>query len=134
MEHAVNSIPIGFLNHQAGGLNPKLRILTPNSLKLITTSDRAPAGLFEIPLGPIDIMDSIKVKYEAWYLIWSDEYIPLIMERQKWYLSQENLLPGDIIYFKLTESKMSADWRIGKVEEVMPGQDGYVSNCQLQGC
>ena len=131
IEHSENSIPIGFLNHQSGGQNPKLRILTPNSLKLITTSDRAPAGLFEIPHGPADIMDNIKLKYETWYRVWSDEYLPLIMERQKWHFSQENLKPEDIVYFKLTESKMSADWRFGKVEEVKVGQDGLVREVNI---
>ena len=131
IEHSVNSIPIGFLNHQSGGQNQKLRILTPNSLKLITTSDRAPAGLFEIPHGPADIMENIKLKYEAWYRIWNDEYLPLIMERQKWHFSEENLKPEDVVYFKLTESKMSADWRIGKVEEVKVGQDGLVREVNI---
>ena len=131
IEHSVNSIPIGFLNHQSGGQNPKLRILTPNSLKLITTSDRAPAGLFEIPHGPADIMDNIKLKYETWYRVWSDEYLPLIMDRQKWHFSQENLKPEDVVYFKLTESKMSADWRFGKVEEVKVGQDGLVREVNI---
>ena len=48
------------------------------------------------------------------------------MQRKKWHFTQENLLPGDIVYFKLTESKMSANWKIGKVEDVKVGNDGYV--------
>ena len=126
IEHKVNSIPIGFLQHQAGGQNNLLRVLTPNSLKLITTSDRAPAGLFDIPDTPNDLMDKIKEKYEAWYNIWNTEYLPLVMNRQKWHFKQENFKPGDIIYFKITESKMHADWKMGKVEEVKVGQDGFV--------
>ena len=126
LEHTVNSIPIGFLHHQAGGINNKLRVLTPNSLKLITTSDRAPIGMFDIPNSPTQIMDNIRMKYEAWYRVWNEEYLPLIMERQKWHFSRDNFHPGDIIYFKITESKMSAVWKLGKVVEVKVGQDGYV--------
>ena len=91
LEHTVNSIPIGFLHHQSGGLNKKLRILTPNSLKLVTTSDRAPAGVFDIPTSPTDIMDNISMKYEAWYRVWNEEYLPLIMERQKFALCSRKL-------------------------------------------
>ena len=56
IERTVNSIPIGYLYHQAGGNNALLRILTPNNLRLITTGDRAPAGVFTIPDEAQDIM------------------------------------------------------------------------------
>ena len=131
MERTVNSVPIGFLHHQSGGLNPLLRILTPNSLRLISTSERAPAGLFNIPDSASSIMDNIQQKYEAWYHVWNEQYLPLIMNRQKWHFRKENLCPGDIVYFKLTESKMSACWRIGKVEEVKIGKDGYVRQATI---
>ena len=35
IERTVNDIPIGYLRHQSGGMNPLLRILSPNNLKLI---------------------------------------------------------------------------------------------------
>ena len=131
IERTVNSIPIGFYHHQSGGQNPLLRVLTPNSLKLVTTSDRAPVGLFNIPNGPTDIMENIQQKYESWYHVWNEQYLPLIMDRQKWHFRKENLQPNDIVYFKLTESKMSANWLIGKVEEVIIGRDGFVREATI---
>ena len=126
VERTVNSVPIGFLHHQSGGQNPLLRILTPNSLRLISTSDRSPANLFNIPDSPAGIMDDIQQKYECWYHVWNEQYLPLILDRQKWHFRRDNLCPGDIVYFKLRESKMSATWRIGKVEGVKIGEDGFV--------
>ena len=126
IEREVNSIPLGYLLHEAGGQNPLLRILSPNCLKLITTSDRAPVGLFTLPDSAAGIMDNIQEKYESWYHVWNEQYLPKVMNRRKWHFHMENLKPGDIVYFKLTESKMSANWRIGKVIEVKLGQDGYV--------
>ena len=108
-----------------------MRILTPNSLKLVTTSNRAPVGLFDIPNSPTDIMDNISMKYEAWYRVWNDEYLPLIMERQKWHFSVENFQPGDIVFFKIKESKMSVAWRLGKVEQVKVGEDGLVREAEI---
>ena len=49
-----------------------------------------------------------------------------MMKFPKWFDPSENLVPGDIIYFKLLESKMSATWRLGKVEKVKLGADGFV--------
>ena len=131
IERTVNSIPIGFYHHQSGGQNPLLRVLTPNSLKLVTTSDRAPVGLFNIPNGPTDIMENIQQKYESWYHVWNEQYLPLIMDRQKWHFRKENLQLNDVVYFKLTESKMSANWLIGKVEEVIIGRDGFVREATI---
>ena len=61
--------------------------------------------------------------------MFNDAYIPLILQRKKWHFAHENLLLRDIVYFKLTEYKMSQDWRIGKVEGVKTGTDGYV--CEI---
>ena len=126
IERTVNSVPIGYLHHNSGGINPLLRILTPNSLRLISCSDRAPGSLFNIPNDASKLMENIEQKYISWYSVWSEHYLPVIMDRQKWHFKQENIQPGDIVYFKLTESKMSSDWRIGKVEQVDVGRDGYV--------
>ena len=126
IERQVNSIPIGYLYHQAGGNNALLRILSPNNLKLITMGDRAPVGIFNIPDKAGDIMENIDMKYQTWYSVWNESFLPLILNRQKWHEESENLTPGDIVYFKLTESKMSANWRSGKVENVKIGADGFV--------
>ena len=131
IERIVNSIPLGYLYHDSGGHKPLLRVLTPNYLKLITTSDRAPVGLFTMPDCPDDIIKIVKEKYESWYHIWEEQYIPVIMNKSKWHFHKENLKPGDIVYFKLTESKMSANWRLGKVEDVKVGQDGFVRQARV---
>ena len=126
IERSVNSIPIGYLYHQSGGNNALLRILTPNNLRLITTGDRGPTGIFTIPDKPDDIIDNIEEKYRLWYAVWNECYVPLIMRGKKWHEENDNLVPGDVIYFKLQESAMSANWRIGKVEKVKVGADGFV--------
>ena len=125
IEHEVNSVPLGFLHHQ-GSANPLLRILCPNLLKKCTYTDRAPKGLFSIPNSPEDIMTNIERTYNMWFQVWNCEYLPLVMDRPKWNQEEENLKENDIIYFKLTDSKLSADWRFGRVEYAVTGRDGKV--------
>ena len=48
------------------------------------------------------------------------------MDRQKWNQEEENLKENDIVYFKLTDSKLSADWRFGTIEYAITGRDGNV--------
>ena len=131
IEREVNSVPLGYYHHSPGAQNLLLRVLTPNSLRLITAGDRAPAGLFTIPESANDLMDKIKEKYNMWYQVWSECYLPLISDRAKWHLAQENLQAGDVVYFKLTESKMSVNWRLGKVELVKIGRDGCVREATI---
>ena len=125
IERTVNSIPIGYLLNQSGGNNALFRILTPNNLRLITTGDRAPTGIFSIRDRPEDIMENIDEKYRLWYTVWNEHCLPLIMHGKKWHEESENLVPGDVVYFKLQESAMSESWRTGKVESVKVGADGF---------
>ena len=53
------------------------------------------------------------------------------MDRPKWHSKTENLVPNDVVYFKLTESKMSAEWIIGKVESVVIGRDACVREAKI---
>ena len=82
--------------------------------------------MFKIRNSGADLISDIEHKYSTWYQIFNDTYLPLIMQCKKWHFSHENLIMGDVVYFKLTESKMGQNWRVGKVEGVKTGSDGYV--------
>ena len=61
----------------------------------------------------------------------NEVYFPKIMNRRKWHFHKENLRPGDIVNFKLTESKMASDWRLSKVETVKIGEDVCVRQAKV---
>ena len=125
IENEVNSIPLGYLHHQ-GSLNPLMRVLCPSLLKNGTYSDRAPKGIFTIPDSITGTMENIVTIYNMWFQLWNTTYLPLVMDRPKWHIEEENLQTNDLVYFKLTDSKLSADWKVGKVEYVKIGRDGKV--------
>ena len=122
IERDVNNIPLGYLQHDTD-LGPLLQVLTPNSLKLNTASERAPSGLFTIPGHAKDMITDIEKKYKFWYEIWNTDYIPLIARRQKWFSQDDDLKENDVVYFKLADSALSSKWHIGKVEYVLPSRD-----------
>ena len=125
IEREVNGIPLGYLYHQ-GTANPLLKVLCPSILKNGTFSDRSPKSLFSIPNSPADLMTRIEDIYMMWFQVWNVNYIPLIMDRPKWQLEGENLREQDLVYFKLTDSALAADWRLGKVEYVNTSRDGKI--------
>ena len=127
IEHEANDIPIGYLYDRSGNDgNPILRMLRPNSLKGFGLTNRAPKGIFNIPNSPVDLMSRIKDLYDSWYRCWVTSFVPLILERPKWKLESDNLAPNDVIYFKMLDSPLGATWKLGKVESVKTGRDGFV--------
>ena len=64
--------------------------------------------------GP-DLMTRVEEAYKLFFRVWNTDYVPLISRRQKWHSESENLVPGDIVYFKLKDSVLSAKWVIGKI-------------------
>ena len=132
VEREINEIPMGFLSKKTSEFaNPLLRMLSPSSLKLQTRSDRAPRSNFTIPNSPEDIMTTIDKLYTMWYTVWARDYVPLVMGHDKWLKEEQNLAVDDVVWFKLKESPMSAQWRIGKVEAVHRGRDGLVREADV---
>ena len=55
-------------------------------------------------------MMKIAETYNLWYRCWATSYVPLIMERKKWFIGDENLKVNNIVYFKLEDSPLGALW------------------------
>ena len=125
VEHEVNSIPLGFLEHKED-VAPLLRILTQNFLKLNAANNRSPKDLFSLPHGGSDLTSRLEEAHRLFFRMWNEDYVPLIAQRQKWHHETEDLAPRDIVYFKLRDSPISSKWLIGKVEDIVRSKDGKV--------
>ena len=75
-------------------------------------------------------MTNIDKTCMMWFQVWNNEYLPLVMDRPKWNQEKENL-KEDLVYFKLSDLKLSADWRYGKVEYAITGWDGKVRSAGI---
>ena len=130
IERQVNNIPLGYLYHQ-GNANPLLKVLTPGLLKIGTFSNRAPHGVFRIPDSPENILKTTLEKYNLWFKVWNVEYVPLMLERQKWFKEENQLSKNDLVYFKLTDNALAQDWRMGKVERIIKSRDGKIREAEI---
>ena len=132
IEREFNDTPIGFLlDKSTVGGNPLLRVLKPSTLKGMNASDRAPSGLFKIPDLPEKHFGKVQECFDLWVRCWTTSYLPLVLKSQKWHYDEDNLAVNDIVYFKLKESPLKADWRIGKVDNVKTGRDGKVREANI---
>ena len=127
IERDVNSIPIGFLfDKSSKDGNPILRILRPCSLKGMNASDRAPSGLFTVPDLPEKHFNKVREAYDLWAKCWTTSYLPLVIQGQKWHQGEPSLNINDVVYFKIKESPLKAEWRTGKVDNIKLGRDGKI--------
>ena len=127
IEREINETPIGFLfDKSSTGGNPILRILKPSTLKGMNSSDRAPSGLFSVPDIPEKHFGKVRDCYDLWYRCWSTSYLPLILRNQKWHEDDEKIAVNDIVYFKLKDSPLKSEWRVGKVDSVKISRDDKI--------
>lgn len=58
---------------------------------------------------------------------WESEYLATLQERKKWRRERENLKIGQLVILK-DENSPPAQWKMGRIQDVMPGKDGLVRN------
>ncbi len=66
---------------------------------------------------------------EFWYR-WRNEYLKSLQIRSKWQKPKRNLSVGDIVILR-DDNLTRNDWKLARVVEVYPSQDGYVRSVKL---
>ena len=126
IENELNNLPFGFSYGRDVDNSPLLRLLTPNLLKLGRLHSRALVGPVRLPSGPGDLMKRVEDAFDAFFNVWNVTMIPRLIKSPKWYKSDEDLRPTDIVYFKKVENELSSDWTLGQIDSVEKGKDGKV--------
>ncbi|KAL8562683.1 hypothetical protein ACOMHN_011254 [Nucella lapillus] len=107
--------------------------LTPNHVLVMK-----PEGILPPP-GVFDEADLYakkqwrKVQHlsnEFWRL-WRKDFFMTLQVRRKWQKRQPNVEVGDIVILHC-DGVFRADWRLARVIEVYPGQDGLVRSCKVR--
>ena len=125
--NVINTRPIGVVPNS----DPECPVpITPNDLLLGRSTN-------EVPPGPFKAKASITKRYrfvqglvDDWWKRWSDLVLPSLVPSYKWTHSQRNVQVNDIclIRYKALRSK----YRLGRVTQVYPGEDGRVRRITLQ--
>ena len=132
IENDVNNLPLGYSYGRDSDNSPLLKLIFPNMLKMGRLNTRALDGPIRMPASPGELMEKIENAYAAFFKIWNTTMIPKLMRMHKWYKSDEQLMVGDIIYFKKDESVLSSEWIVGRVTDVMVGRDGALRRAIMQ--
>ena len=99
--------------------------LCPNDLLLGRSTSRVPSGPFVQTNNPRHRYEFIQKIVDNFWRRWTRDYFPSLIIQQKWHTMKRNLKKGDIVLIQ-DSNQIRGQWKLGKVSEVFPGEDGIV--------
>ena len=102
-----------------------LDLLTPNRLKMGRNNERSPEGCVVVE-HPDKILEENQKIFDCWFEIWLSSHVPKLVYQPKWFKSDENLKPGDVVLFLKDKASFALRYQYGMIHEVEPGRDNKV--------
>ena len=97
ISNSINNMPIGLGNKTE--MLESLDILTPNRLILGRNNNRNPTEPLEISNDFRRIIESNNKIFTTWFREWLVSYVPTLIEKPKWFVSDKDISVGDIVLF-----------------------------------
>lgn len=127
VESIVNGRPLTVVSTDQRDPEP----LTPNHLLLSRPNAEMPPGVFsQSDLYSRRRWRQVQYMTNLFWNRWTKEYLPYLLQRQKWILEQRNIAIDDIVL--IVEDMPRNKWLIGRVEEVFPGKDDLVRSARVK--
>ena len=126
VENTYNNAPMGYSHGRDADNGAILKTISPNMMRVGRNNERALEGNFRLPVGGSEMVDKVDKLYQSWYKLWKDAVVPKLIRQPKWFKSDKHLQPGDLVYFQKDTSKVSSEWIMGRVDQVMRGRDGLI--------
>ena len=126
VENAYNNLPLGYRFDRSQDNTEVLKLLVPNMLRMGKINSRSLEGPVKLSADNKKMLGDIQKKYEAWYKIWCQVYVPKLMATKSGFKNSRDLAVEDIVYFEKEESALSSPWIMGVIDQVVRGRDGII--------
>ena len=126
VENAYNNLPLGYRYERDQDNTSTLKMLVPNMLKTGRINSRALDGPVKLSNDNRKMLGQIQEKFEAWYKIWCEVYVPKLMAQKKGFKNDRDLAVDDLVYYKKKESELGSPWVMGRVDQIIRGRDGII--------
>ena len=134
VENQYNALPLGYHQLEKAGGTPLLKLICPNHLRVGRINSRVLDGPMRLPTDKEEYLGVVRQKYDTWFRIWCDTYVPHLLHQPKWFNSDKDLVIGDLVYFLKKDSKLASKWILGMVEEISKGRDGVLREVTVKYC
>ena len=123
VSNTINNMPLALGNSKSNV--EALDLLTPNRLKLGRNNERSPVGC--VTVDHIDrTLEENQEIFNAWFEIWLAGHARKLVSQHKWFRSDENLKPGDIVLFLKKEASFGSNYQYGMIDSVEFTRDNKV--------
>jgi len=128
VESIINGRPLTTNTDHPSDLEP----LTPSHLLLLKAQSCFPPGVFDKD----DVYArrrwrQIQYLADLFWRRWTQEYLPLLQERQKWLRPKRSFKVGDVVLVADTSLPRNA-WMLGRITKVLPDSKGVVRSAEVQ--
>ena len=132
VENSYNNLPLGYRYERDQDNTRTLKMLVPNMLKTGRINSRALDGPVKLSNDSRKMLGQIQEKFEAWYKVWAEVYVPKIMAQKRGFKNDRDLAVDDLVYYKKRESELGSHWVIGRVDQVIRGRDGVIRRAVIK--
>ena len=123
-------MPIGLGNKTE--LLENLDILTPNRLILGRNNNRNPTAPLEISNDFRRIIENNNEIFTVWFREWLISYVPMLIEKPKWFVSDRHISVGDVVLFLKSEQEFDRQYQYGIVRKAIVSRDGVVRVAEIE--
>ena len=128
--NSINNMPIGLKNKVE--LLENLDVLTPNRLILGRNNNRNPTEPLTISNDFRRYIERNKDIFDKWFTEWLVSYVPELIEKPKWFVTDRDVCMGDIVLFLKSEQEFDKQYQYGIVSTVILGRDGLIRSVEVE--
>ena len=105
--------------------------LCPNDMLLGRTSPEVSQGPFQETKNPRKRVEFVQKIIDSFWTRWTRDVFPLLVPRRKWYSEKRNVQVDDIVIVQ-DGTAIRGKWKVGRVIDVYPENDGKVRNVKVK--
>jgi len=128
--NTINDLPLALGNIVADF--ESLDLLTPNRLRLGRNNDRSPVFPLNVTSNFDKIIsDNVRI-FNTWFENWLLCYVPKLMHKPKWFNSDRDTKPGDVVLFLKHDKIIENTYKYGIVKGVQIGNDQRIRSVTIR--
>ncbi|XP_071056041.1 uncharacterized protein [Onthophagus taurus] len=128
IESVLNSRPLMPISNHPNDL----LALTPGHFLIGKPLNALPQeNVTEVPSNKLKQYRRLQQMYQHFWQRWSTKYIQTLQQRTKWQQQYTNVKIDDMVVIK-DERAAPQQWKLGRVIEILPGQDGVIRTVKLK--